>query len=165
MPVAPYLVHGLTVSYFTRKVTGYLDFVGLSDRTHHYPSQLSGGQNQRVGLARALAIEPKLVLMDEPFGSLDALTREHLQALLQRIAAEKNLTVLFVTHSVDEAIFLSDRIVVMGVPGRVIGEFKVGLERPRADYDWRSTEEYTEIRTEIWRMLEAELEQSEPAAA
>src|SRR6185295_10991322 len=89
----------------------YLNLVGLSDRLHHYPSQLSGGQNQRVGLARALAIEPKLLLMDEPFGSLDALTREHLQEMVQRICAEKNLTVLFVTHSVDEAIYLSDRIV------------------------------------------------------
>jgi NitT/TauT family transport system ATP-binding protein len=158
-------VQGMPKKERLAKAREYLDFVGLSDRMHHYPSQLSGGQNQRVGLARALAIEPKLVLMDEPFGSLDALTREHLQALLQRIAAEKDLTVLFVTHSVDEAIFLSDRIVVMGVPGRVIGEFNVGLPRPRADYDWRSTDEYTEIRTEIWRMLEAELERSEPAAA
>ena len=158
-------VQGVPKKERLAKAREYLEFVGLSDRMHHYPSQLSGGQNQRVGLARALAIEPKLVLMDEPFGSLDALTREHLQALLQRIAAEKNLTVLFVTHSVDEAIFLSDRIVVMGVPGRVIGEFDVGLARPRADYDWRSTDEYTEIRTEIWRMLEAELERSEPLAA
>ena len=76
--------------------------------------------------------------MDEPFGSLDALTREHLQEMVHKICADKNLTVLFVTHSVDEAIYLSDRIVVMGTPGRVVGEFNVDLKRPRHDYDWRS---------------------------
>jgi NitT/TauT family transport system ATP-binding protein len=139
----------------------HLDLVGLTDRADHYPSQLSGGQSQRVGLARAMAIEPKLILMDEPFGALDALTREHLQTMLQQICAEKNLTVLFVTHSVDEAIFLSDRIIVMGVPGRVVGEFNVGLERPRNEYDWRSAPEYTHIRGEVWRLLEQELPQSE----
>src|SRR3954453_18619265 len=82
------------------KARQYLELVGLSDRMTHYPSQLSGGQNQRVGLARALAIEPKLLLMDEPFGALDALTREHLQEMLQGICADKGLTVLFVTHSI-----------------------------------------------------------------
>jgi NitT/TauT family transport system ATP-binding protein len=143
----------------------YLELVGLSDRSHHYPSQLSGGQSQRVGLARALAIEPKLILMDEPFGALDALTREHLQEMLQRICAEKNLTVLFVTHSVDEAIFLSDRIVVMGVPGRVIGEFEVDLPKPRNELDWRSTPQYTEIRTEAWKLLQTELAHSEALTA
>jgi NitT/TauT family transport system ATP-binding protein len=142
----------------------YLGLVGLSDRMRHYPAQLSGGQNQRVGLARALAIEPKLLLMDEPFGALDALTREHLQEMLQRICSEKNLTVLFVTHSVDEAIFLSDRIVVMGTPGRVVGEFAVGLPRPRHDYDWRTTAEYGEIRAEIWKLLRAELDELETLA-
>jgi NitT/TauT family transport system ATP-binding protein len=143
----------------------YLDLVGLSDRAHHYPSQMSGGQNQRVGLARALSIEPKLLLMDEPFGSLDALTREHLQEMVQRICAERELTVLFVTHSVDEAIYLSDRIVVMGVPGRSVGEFTVDLKRPRHDYDWRGTPEYARIRAEVWQLLRTELEQAEAAAA
>jgi NitT/TauT family transport system ATP-binding protein len=135
----------------------YLDLVGLSDRLDHYPSQMSGGQNQRVGLARALAIEPKLLLMDEPFGSLDALTREHLQEMVQRICTEKQLTVLFVTHSVDEAIYLSDRIVVMGTPGRTIGEFTVDLARPRHAYDWRAEAEYTRIRADIWKLLRDEM--------
>jgi ABC-type nitrate/sulfonate/bicarbonate transport system ATPase subunit len=139
----------------------YLDLVGLADRADHYPSQLSGGQNQRVGLARALAIKPKLMLMDEPFGALDALTREHLQALLQKICTERNLTVVFVTHSIDEAIFLSDRMVVMGVPGRVIEEHVVHLERPRTDYDWRSTTEYKELRTATWSVLQTEIEKDE----
>jgi NitT/TauT family transport system ATP-binding protein len=138
------------------KAQQVLELVGLGDRLGHYPFQLSGGQCQRVGLARALAIEPKLLLMDEPFGSLDALTRELLQGMLQDVCADKNLTVLFVTHSIDEAIFLSDRVVVMGVPGRVIGEFRVDLPRPRRDYDWRATPEYTQMRSEIWNLLEAE---------
>ena len=107
----------------------YLNLVGLADKAQSYPSQLSGGQNQRLGLARALAIEPKLLLMDEPFGALDALTREHLQVMLQDVCADRNLTILFVTHSIDEAIFLSDRIVLMTTPGRVIGSSCPGLER------------------------------------
>jgi NitT/TauT family transport system ATP-binding protein len=147
------------------KATEYLELVGLGDRMHHYPSQLSGGQNQRVGLARALAIEPKLILMDEPFGALDALTREHLQELLQTIVAEKGLTVLFVTHSIDEAIFLSDRIVVMGVPGRTIGEFTIALPRPRQDYDWRAAPEYTQVRSEIWSLLQGQMSRSEELTA
>jgi NitT/TauT family transport system ATP-binding protein len=142
-----------------------LGLVGLSDRLHHYPSQLSGGQQQRVGLARALAIEPKLLLMDEPFGALDALTREQLQGMLQQICAEKGLTVLFVTHSIDEAIYLSDRIVVMGVPGRVVGEFRVDLKRPRSEYDWRATDEYTSLRGDVWELLQTELRAAEAVAS
>ena len=143
----------------------YLDLVGLSNRLEHYPWQLSGGQCQRVGLARALAIEPKLLLMDEPFGSLDALTREHLQEMVHKVCSEKNLTVLFVTHSVDEAIYLSDRIIVMGTPGRVIGEYTVDLPRPRHDYDWRGTAEYTRIRSDVWALLRAELASVEETAS
>ena len=163
------VAYGLEVQRVSKKerlakAAEYLELVGLGDRMHHYPSQLSGGQNQRVGLARALAIEPKLILMDEPFGALDALTREHLQVLLQTICAEKGLTVLFVTHSIDEAIFLSDRVVVMGVPGRTIGEFTIELPRPRKDYDWRSTSEYTQVRAEIWGLLEGQLQQAETLA-
>jgi NitT/TauT family transport system ATP-binding protein len=142
----------------------FLNLVGLGQRHDHYPSQLSGGEQQRVGLARALAIEPKLILMDEPFGSLDALTREHLQEMVQKIVADRGLTVLFVTHSIDEAIFLSDRIVVMGVPGRVIGEFTVDLPKPRAGYDWRATPEYAQLRGEVWSLLRHELEPVTAAA-
>ena len=95
--------------------------------------------------------------MDEPFGSLDALTREHLQEMVHKVCSDKNLTVLFVTHSVDEAIYLSDRIIVMGTPGRVIGEYTVDLPRPRHDYDWRGTPEYTRIRSDVWSLLRTEL--------
>jgi NitT/TauT family transport system ATP-binding protein len=144
----------------------YLNLVGLGKYLDYYPAQLSGGMQQRVGLARALAIQPKVLLMDEPFGSLDALTRENLQGLLQRICAEQHLTVLFVTHSTDEAIYLSDRIIVMGThPGRVIEEFQVNLRRPRGEYDWRAEAEYTRIRGQIWSLLESQLEPLEAASA
>lgn len=145
--------------------TEYLKLVGLGKHLDYYPWQLSGGMRQRVGLARALAIKPKVLLMDEPFGSLDALTREQLQGMLQRICAEQNLTILFVTHSTDEAIYLSDRVVVMGVqPGRVIAEFTVDLPKPRSSYDWRANPEYARIRGQIWKLLQEQIEQTETPA-
>lgn len=134
----------------------YIELVGMSNRAHHYPSQLSGGQNQRLGLARALAVQPKLLLMDEPFGALDALTREHLQGLLQGIAVERSLTVLFVTHSIDEAIFLSDKIVLMTTLGRVVEEFAVDLPKPRSIDSYRDTRTYSDLRKRIWSMLHEE---------
>jgi NitT/TauT family transport system ATP-binding protein len=143
----------------------YLQLMGLGDHLRHYPWQLSGGQQQRIGIARALAIDPKLILMDEPFGALDALTRERLQGQLQRICSERDLTVLFVTHSIDEAIYLSDRIVVMGVkPGRIISEFKVDLPKPRADYNFRALPEYGRVRGDIWALLEQQLKLSDATA-
>ncbi len=144
----------------------HLAGVGLETHANHYPGQMSGGQRQRVGIARALAIAPKLLLMDEPFGSLDALTREHLQGQLQRLCAERDLTVLFVTHSIDEAVYLSDRIVVMGVkPGRIIAEFPVTLRKPRADYNFRAEPEYARIREEIWTLLDQQLVRAELAVS
>ena len=152
-------IQGMPADERHRIADQYLQLLGLSDAAHLYPSQLSGGQRQRVGIARALAIQPKLLLMDEPFGALDALTREHLQGMLLRICDERRLTVLFVTHSIDEAIYLSDRIVCMGVkPGRIIEEFTVGLPRPRTGYDFRVRPEYTTIRSRIWSLLQQQLE-------
>ncbi len=149
-----------------RTAHDYLKLVGLDTHANHYPGQMSGGQRQRVGIARALAIDPKLLLMDEPFGALDALTREHLQGELARICQEKQLTCLFVTHSIDEAIYLSDRIVVMGVrPGRIIAEFPVTLPKPRAEYNFRAEPEYAHLRAEIWGLLEAQLVRAELAAS
>jgi NitT/TauT family transport system ATP-binding protein len=109
----------------------YIDLVGLQNFHDHYPSELSGGMQQRVGIARALAIEPNVLLMDEPFGALDALTRGQMQTELLRIWEHEKRTVLFVTHSIDEAILLSDRIFIMH-EGVITDEVDVSIKRPRA---------------------------------
>jgi len=151
-------VQGVPKSDRLAAAAHYLDLVGLGARKDHYPSQLSGGQQQRVGLARALAIQPKLLLMDEPFGALDALTREQLQEMLLDVVADTGLTVLFVTHSIDEAIYLSDRIVVMGVdPGRVIADIEVGIPKPRKDGSWRAHERYAVLREQCWDLLQSQM--------
>jgi NitT/TauT family transport system ATP-binding protein len=109
-----------------------LAMVGLSRFTDHYPDQLSGGMQQRVGIARALANYPRVLLMDEPFGALDAQTRAMMQEVLLGIWSEFRTTVVFVTHDIDEAIFLGDQVAVMGAhPGRIIEELPVPLSRPR----------------------------------
>ena len=106
--------------------------VGLSGFEHHYPHELSGGMQQRVNLARALVVDPKILLMDEPFASLDAQTRELMQEELTRIWAQARKTVLFITHQIDEAIYLADRIIVVsGRPGKVKDSIAVDIERPR----------------------------------
>ncbi|MEW6163237.1 MAG: ABC transporter ATP-binding protein [Nitrospirota bacterium] len=113
-------------------IKNYVRLVGLEGFENRYPHELSGGMRQRVAIARALANEPKLLLMDEPFGSLDALTREAMQVELLRIWQENRCTVLFVTHSIEEAVFLSDRLVVVSSqPGRVKKIFHIPFGRPR----------------------------------
>jgi NitT/TauT family transport system ATP-binding protein len=112
------------------RAVGYIDLVGLERFHDHYPSELSGGMQQRVGIARALAIEPSVLLMDEPFGALDALTRGQMQTELLRIWEHEKRTVVFVTHSIDEAVLLSDRILVMN-EGVISQEVDVAIDRPR----------------------------------
>jgi len=131
----------------------YLELVGLTDSQKRRPHQLSGGMKQRVGIARALAIDPSVLLMDEPFGALDAQTRESLQAELLDIHARTKKTVLFVTHDLDEAVLIADRIVVMK-HGRVHDIMTVPLKRPRPDLGLvRGTPEFSETRYKIWREL------------
>jgi NitT/TauT family transport system ATP-binding protein len=134
----------------------YLDLVGLASSHNRRPHQLSGGMKQRVGIARALAIDPKVLLMDEPFGALDAQTRESLQAELLDIHARTRKTILFVTHDLDEAVLIADRIVVM-THGRVQEIVDVPLTRPRADLSIvRGLPEFNDTRYKIWRLLHNE---------
>jgi NitT/TauT family transport system ATP-binding protein len=131
----------------------YLELVGLTSSKNRRPHQLSGGMKQRVGIARALAIDPSVLLMDEPFGALDAQTREALQAELLEIHARTKKTILFVTHDLDEAVLIADRIVVMN-HGRVQEIVDVPLTRPRADLSIvRGLPEFADTRYKIWRML------------
>ncbi|HWE78109.1 MAG TPA: ABC transporter ATP-binding protein [Pseudolabrys sp.] len=134
----------------------YLDLVGLKESQNRRPHQLSGGMKQRVGIARALAIDPKVLLMDEPFGALDAQTRETLQAELLQIHARTKKTVIFVTHDLDEAVLIADRIVVMK-RGRVSEVMNVPLGRPRPDLGVvRGMPEFAETRYKVWRALHEE---------
>ena len=131
-----------------------LKLVGLEGFEHYHPRQLSGGMRQRVNLARALAIDPEILLMDEPFAALDAQTREIMQAELLRIWERGHKTVLFVTHQIDEAVFLSDRVLVFARrPGRLLAEVKIALPRPR-DLEIKRTAEFVALVDRIWRMIE-----------
>lgn len=135
----------------------YVDLVGLSGFENHYPHELSGGMKQRVGIARAYANNPKLLLMDEPFGALDAQTRNLMQAELLRIWEQEHISALFVTHSVDEAVYLADRIVVMTArPGTVKEVFAVNLPRPRV----RTSPEANAIRDRVLKSLGSEIAQA-----
>ncbi len=132
-----------------------LALVGLSVAARQFPHQLSGGMQQRIGLARALAIDPAVLLMDEPFSALDAQTREVLQKELLRIHAETGKTILFVTHDLDEAIYLSDRVIVMGAkPGRIKAVLPVPFSRPRAELpELRGEPAFQKMRAQMWDFI------------
>jgi nitrate/nitrite transport system ATP-binding protein len=132
-----------------------LDLVGLSQAEHKYPHEISGGMKQRVGIARALAIEPKVLLLDEPFGALDALTRATLQDELMRIVDKTGATVLMVTHDVDEAVLLSDRVVMMtNGPAATIGDvLEVTLPRPRARLALAHDARFMDLRAAVLEFL------------
>jgi NitT/TauT family transport system ATP-binding protein len=130
-----------------------LDLVDLGDFAGHHPWQLSGGMQQRVAIARALAFEPSILLMDEPFGALDEMTRERMNQEVQQIWERTGTTVVFVTHSIPEAVFLSSRVVVMSPrPGRIVRIIDIDLPRPRTD-DTRETERYFELVTQVREAL------------
>jgi NitT/TauT family transport system ATP-binding protein len=134
----------------------FLDVVGLSDFARSYPLQLSGGMQQRVAIARALALRPSILLMDEPFGALDAQTRSLMQELLLSIWERDRLSVLFVTHDIDEAIFLSDRICVMSTkPGRVRELIEVPLPRPR-DFSQQMGSDFLELKRYVRGLIHDE---------
>jgi NitT/TauT family transport system ATP-binding protein len=136
----------------------YLRLVGLDGFEDYYPHQLSGGMQQRVGLARALAVQPKLLLMDEPFGALDAQTRERMQEELLRINQTSRKTVMFVTHDLDEAVYLADRVVVMAArPGQVREMVDIDLPRPRPPTAVvKSMPAFVETRRRIWELISKE---------
>ena len=134
-----------------------LKLVGLSGFAQHYPSELSGGMRQRVNLARALAIDPDVLLMDEPFAALDAQTREIMQRELLKIWAQKRKTVLFITHQIDEAVYLADRVLVFSSrPGRVAADIAIPFPRPRA-LSLKRSPEFLQIVDEIWSLIEQEV--------
>ena len=140
-----------------QRVAELIKLVGLNGFENHYPHELSGGMKQRVGLARALATEPQVLLMDEPFAALDAQTRDLMQTELLQIWERTKKTVLFVTHSIEEAAYLSDRVIVMTArPGRTKDVLRIELPRPR-DYEMRLTAEFNEIKSRIWEVLKEEL--------
>ena len=147
-------LRGVARTAWEARLRPYLDLVGLTGFEQLYPYQLSGGMQQRAGLVRALAVDPDVLLMDEPFGALDAQTRELLQEELLRIMDVEPKTMVFITHSIDEAIILGDRIAVMSArPGRIRELVEVGLPRPRDIDAARATGRFAELRVHIWEQL------------
>jgi nitrate/nitrite transport system ATP-binding protein len=135
----------------------YLHRVGLGDTMHRRAAELSNGMKQRVGIARALVGEPDILLADEPFAAIDAMTREAMQGELERFVAKTAQTVVFITHSIDEAVTLSDRVAVISYrPGQIKEIVEVNLPRPRFDYDVKVLPEYVELRDHIWRLVKDE---------
>ncbi|MDQ0509227.1 ABC transporter ATP-binding protein [Ancylobacter amanitiformis] len=137
----------------------WLGRVGLARFTDRYPHELSGGQRKRVALAQVLVRDPKILLMDEPFGPLDAQTRQIMGTLLLRLWARDRKAVMFVTHDLEEAIALSDRVVIMsaGPEARIIGDFPIDLARPRDTADIRLDPRFHQLHREIWNQLKAEV--------
>jgi NitT/TauT family transport system ATP-binding protein len=134
-----------------------IKLVGLSGFEQHYPSELSGGMRQRVNLARALAIDPDVLLMDEPFASLDAQTREIMQRELLKIWGERKKTVLFITHQIDEAIYLADRVLVFSYrPGRLTADIRIPFPRPR-ELALKRSPEFLKYVDNVWKLIEDEV--------
>ncbi len=140
-----------------RRIQHYIDLVDLHGFEKSYPYELSGGMKQRVGIARALVSEPDILLADEPFAAIDAMTREAMQAELERVVQETGQTVVFITHSIDEAIMLGDRVVVISYrPGRIKEIVDVNLPRPRFEHDIQGMREHKELRDHVWGLVKDE---------
>jgi NitT/TauT family transport system ATP-binding protein len=150
---------GMSKSKIGEVVDRHLEMIGLGDFRDHYPAELSGGMKQRVQLARVLAIDPEVLLMDEPFGALDAQTRETMQEELTRLWERTGKTIVFVTHDIDEAVYLGDRVVVLTArPGRIREEVKIDLPRPRG-LEIKKSARCHEYRNYIWDLIRAESRQ------
>jgi NitT/TauT family transport system ATP-binding protein len=149
----------------TQRALANIRLVGLQGFEHHYPHELSGGMRQRVGFARALTFDPDIILMDEPFSAVDEQTRELLQHELLELWSKSGKTIIFITHSIDEAVYMSDRVIVMGPrPGRIVQVIDVDLPRPRDD-STRARPEFGRIRTDAWKILKAGIRASSEESA
>ncbi len=152
---------GASAAEVAERVPAFIGLVGLAGFEHAYPYQMSGGMQQRCGLARALAIEPSVLLMDEPFAAVDAQTREILQFELLRIWERRPTTMLFVTHSIEEAVLMGDRVVVLkGRPSRIDQDIAIDLPRPRSR-ETLSLPRFSELRELVWGNLMSEARQAE----
>jgi sulfonate transport system ATP-binding protein len=152
-------IAGVARAEAEERAQAWLTSVGLGAFGNRYPHMLSGGQRKRVGLAQVLIRDPKIILMDEPFGPLDAQTRQIMGNLLLDLWSADRKAVLFVTHDLEEAIALADRVVIMsaGPAARIIGDWRVSLPRPRDIFEVRLNEEFHALHREIWHMLKAEV--------
>jgi NitT/TauT family transport system ATP-binding protein len=147
-----------------RRVAELISLVGLAGRERAYPRELSGGMRKRVDVARALAPQPRVLLMDEPFAALDAITKMRLQSEFLRLWDQSGMTVLFVTHDIEEALFLSDRVVLMASnPGRVLRDVAIAFSRPRSD-DLRTASEFQQLRHELTAALHLSDQESDPTS-
>lgn len=151
---------GLTRGERVARAEAVLEEVGLERVGRKHPWQLSGGMQQRVAIARALVSDPEILLLDEPFASVDALTRAELQDVLLRLhanSAHRSVTIVHVTHDIDEAAYLADRVLVLGsAPGRVVGMIEVGLSRPRSQTATRSSSRFLAVRNEIHALISSQ---------
>ena len=148
---------GISIEDQNKRIKDCINLVDLNGFEKSFPYELSGGMKQRVGIARALVTHPTILLADEPFAAIDAMTREAMQAELERIVTQSNQTVIFITHSIDEAITLADRVVVISYrPGQIKEIVNINLPRPRFEQEIKLLPEYSKLREHIWRLVKDE---------